>query len=151
VNFPLHAKFDTFPTLSIFLPLFPHCLAAPSKPSSVTTVMSSTMPLPVHSLPSGLSCGCPVHTPLCRMVKSSVLFAPSIICSALCCFSPLCRLATGSKHSTLLCTCRIIFPARQLAPPARMSLFTAPHPHMSTYVFLAVFDIPTSPHKLLTN
>jgi hypothetical protein len=94
-----------FPHYQIFLPLFPRSLVAPSKSSSVTTVVSSTIPPPVHSLPPmGLSCGCPAHTPLRRMVKSSVLFAPSIICSALCYFMPLCQLATGLKHSTLLCT-----------------------------------------------
>jgi hypothetical protein len=106
LTFPLRIKSDIFPTLSKKSHLFPHSLTAPSKLSSVTIVVSSTMPPPVHSLPPvGLSCGCPTHTHLHRMIMSSVLFAPSIICSALCCFRPLCRLATGLKHSTLLCTC----------------------------------------------
>jgi hypothetical protein len=95
-----------FPHCQFFLPLFPCSLATPSKPSSVTMVVSSTMPPPMHSLPPvESSCGCPIHTCLHREVKPSVLFAPSIICSALYYFSPLCRLATRSKHSTLLRTC----------------------------------------------
>jgi hypothetical protein len=94
------------PHCQIFLPLFPRSLVEASKLSSVIMVMSLTMPPPVHSLPPvGSSCGCPAHTPLRKMVKSSVLFAPSIICSALYCFRPLCHLATTSKHSTLLHTC----------------------------------------------
>jgi hypothetical protein len=104
-TFPLRIKSNTFSTLSIFLPLFPRSLATPSEPSSVTTVGSSTMPPPMHSLSLvGSSCGCLVYTPLHRTVKTSVLFAPSIICFTLCCFRPLCRLATGSKGSTPLCT-----------------------------------------------
>jgi hypothetical protein len=64
--------------------LFLHSLATPSKPSSVTTVVSSTLMPPVHSLPLvGSSSRCPIHTPLRRMVKPSVLFAPSIICFTL--------------------------------------------------------------------
>jgi hypothetical protein len=103
-TFSLCIKSDTFPTLSKFSPFFSRSLAAPSKPSSVTTVVSSTMPPPVHSLPPvGSSCGCPAHTHLCRMVKPSVLFALSIICSALCYFMPLCRLATSSKQWYLRC------------------------------------------------
>jgi hypothetical protein len=78
--FPLRVKSDTFPTLSIFSPLFSHCLAAPSKLSSVTTTVSLTMLPPVHSLPPmGSSCGCPAYTPLRKIVKPSVLFTPSII------------------------------------------------------------------------
>jgi hypothetical protein len=73
LTFPLHVKSDTFPTLSIFSPLFARSLAAPSRPSSVTMVMSLTMPPPVHSLPPVVSsCGCPTHTPLRRMLKLSV-------------------------------------------------------------------------------
>jgi hypothetical protein len=34
---------------------------------------------------------------------------------------------------------------------ARMSLFTVPHPHMSTCMLSVVFAIPTFPHKLSTN
>jgi hypothetical protein len=95
-----------FPHCQKKLPLFPCSLVAPSKMSNVTTVMSSTMPPPMHSLPLvGSSYGCHAHTPLRRMVKPSVLFALSIICSALNYFRPLCRLATGSKHSKLLRTC----------------------------------------------
>jgi hypothetical protein len=95
-TFPLSVKSNTFPTLSNFSPLFPRTLAAPLKLSSVTTVVSSIMPPLVHSLPLvALSCGCPAHTPLIRIVKPSVLFTPSIICSALCCFRPLCWLITG--------------------------------------------------------
>jgi hypothetical protein len=95
-----------FPHCQIFLPLFPRSLAALPKLSSMTTVVSSTMPPPMHSLPPvGLSCRCPAHTPLRKMAKPSVLFAPSIICSAPYCFKPLCRLTTRSKHSTLLRTC----------------------------------------------
>jgi hypothetical protein len=94
-----------FPHCQFFLPLFPRSLATPSEPSSVTTVGSSTMPPPMHSLSLvGSSCGCLVYTPLHRTVKTSVLFAPSIICFTLCCFRPLCRLATGSMGSTPLCT-----------------------------------------------
>jgi hypothetical protein len=114
--------------------------------------MSSTMSLPVHSLPPvGSSCGCPTHTPLYRMIKPSVLFAPSIMCNAFCYFRPLCWLATGLKHSTLLRTYLIAFLVRQSAPPACMLLFTVSRPHMSTYAFSVVFAIRTSPHKLLTN
>jgi hypothetical protein len=103
--FPLRVKYDTFLTLSIFLPLCPHSLATPSKPSSVKMVMSLTVPPLVHSLPPvGSSCGCPAHTPLYRTVKLCVVFAPSMICSALYCFRPLCWLITGWKHSTLLHT-----------------------------------------------
>jgi hypothetical protein len=105
-TFPLRVKSDTFSHCQKFSSLFPRSLAAPSKSSSVTTVVSSTMPPPVHYLPPvGLSCGCLAHTPLRRMVNLSVLFAPSILCSTLCCFRPLCRVTTGSKHSTLLRTC----------------------------------------------
>jgi hypothetical protein len=69
-TFPLLVKSDTFPTLSNFLSFFPRSLAAPSKPSSVTTVVSLTMPPPVHSLPPvGSSCVCPTHTSLRKMVK----------------------------------------------------------------------------------
>jgi hypothetical protein len=76
-TFLLRMKSDTFPTLSNFLPLFPRSLAAPTKPSIVTMAVSSTMPPLAHSLPLvGLSCGCPAHTPLCKKVKPSVLFAP---------------------------------------------------------------------------
>jgi hypothetical protein len=95
-----------FPYCQKISPLFPHSLDTPSKLFSVTMAMSSIMPPPVNSLPPmGSSYGCPVHTPLRRMVKPSVLFVPSIICSAPCYFWPLRWLATGSKHSTLLRTC----------------------------------------------
>jgi hypothetical protein len=89
-NFPLCIKSDTFTTLSKNSHLFPRSLAAPSKSSSVTTVVSSTMPPPMNSLlPVESSCGCLVHTPLRRTVKPSVLFALPIICSALHYFRPL--------------------------------------------------------------
>jgi hypothetical protein len=54
-TFPLCMKSDTFPILSIFLPLFPCCLAAPLKPSVVTTAMSSTMPPPANLELTGTS------------------------------------------------------------------------------------------------
>jgi hypothetical protein len=64
-TFPLRVKSDTFSHCQIFSTLFPRSL---------------TMPHAAHSLPPvGLPCGCPVHTPLCRMVKPSILFAPLII------------------------------------------------------------------------
>jgi hypothetical protein len=104
-TFPLRVKSDIFPHCQKNSPLFLRSLAAPSKPSSVTTVVSSTMPPLMHSLPPvGLSCGCPAHTTLHRMIKPSILFAPSIICSALYYFRPLCQLAIGSMHFTLLRT-----------------------------------------------
>jgi hypothetical protein len=79
-TFLLRVKSDTFSTLSKKSPLFPRNLAAPSKSSSVTTVVSSTMTPPVHFFPPvGSSCECPTHTPLCRTVKPSAPFAPSII------------------------------------------------------------------------
>jgi hypothetical protein len=87
-----------FPHCQIFLPLFPCSLATPSKLPCVTMAVSSTMAHPVHSLPPvGSSCGNPVHTPLRRTVKPSILFAPSKICFALYCFRPLCRLAIGQR------------------------------------------------------
>jgi hypothetical protein len=79
-TFSLCVKYDTFPTLSIFSPLFTRSLAAPSKSSSVTTTVSSTMLPPAHSFPPmGSSCRCPAHTPLCITVNPSALFTPSII------------------------------------------------------------------------
>jgi hypothetical protein len=78
-TFPLRVKSDTFSTLLIFSPLSPDSLAAPLKPSSVTTVVSSTTPPPTRfSPPVGSSCGCLIPTPLCKTVKLSALFAPSI-------------------------------------------------------------------------
>jgi hypothetical protein len=56
-TFPLRVKSDTFPTLSYFSPLFLRNLATPSKSSSATMAMSSTMPPPAHYLPPvGSSC-----------------------------------------------------------------------------------------------
>jgi hypothetical protein len=50
-TFSLRIKSDTFSTLSIFLLMSPHSLAAPSKLSSATMVMGSTTPPLVHSSP----------------------------------------------------------------------------------------------------
>jgi hypothetical protein len=79
-TFPLRVKSNTFSTLSYFSHLFSHSLTTSSNSSSVTMVVSSTMPPPAHSLPPlRSSYGCPTHTAIHRTVKSSALFAPSII------------------------------------------------------------------------
>jgi hypothetical protein len=77
LTFCLQVKSDTFSTLSIFLPLSPYSLAAPSKLFSATTAVSSTMPPLKHSLPlMGWFYGYPAPTTLRRTVKPSVLFTP---------------------------------------------------------------------------
>jgi hypothetical protein len=59
-TFILRVKSDTFSTLSIFLSLSTHNLAAPSKLFSATTVVSSTTPPLEHSSPlMRWFCGCP--------------------------------------------------------------------------------------------
>jgi hypothetical protein len=95
-TFPLRVKSDTFSTLSIFSLMSPHSLATPSKPSSVIMVVSLiTLPLGHSSPPMGYFCGCLVHTLLCRIVKPSASFTPSIICCISYFFKLLFRLATG--------------------------------------------------------
>jgi hypothetical protein len=95
-TFPLHVKSDTLSTLSHFSLMSPHSLAALSKPSSATMVVSSiTPPLTHSSSPKGYFCGCLVPTLLRRTVKPNTSFAPLIICRVRCFFRLLFRLATG--------------------------------------------------------
>jgi hypothetical protein len=95
-TFPLHAKSDTFSTLSHFSLMSPHSLAAPSKQSSVTMAVSSiTPPLTHSSPPKGYFYECLVPTLLHKTVKPNVSFAPSIIWCVPCSFRLLFWLATG--------------------------------------------------------
>jgi hypothetical protein len=95
-TFPLLVKSDTFSTLSIFLLIFPHSLAALSKPSSATmTVSLITPPLTHSSPPKGFFYECLVPTLHRRTVKPSASSVPSIICCAPYFFRFLFRLATG--------------------------------------------------------
>jgi hypothetical protein len=74
-----------FLVCQIFLLMFPHNLAAPSKPSSAMMDVSSITPPLTHSLlRKGSLCGCLIPTLLCRLVKLSASSTPSIICCVPC-------------------------------------------------------------------
>jgi hypothetical protein len=100
-TFPLRVKSDTFSLCHIFSLMFPHRLAAPSKPSSAIMAMSSITPPLVHSSPpKGFFYGCLVPTLHHGVVKPSASSAPLIICCAPCSFMLPFQLATGKKGST---------------------------------------------------
>jgi hypothetical protein len=95
-TFSLHVKSDTFSLYQKKSLIFPHSLAAPSKPSNATMVVSSiTPPLAHSSPPKGFFCGYLVPPLHHRTVKSSTSSTPSIICCAPCFFRLLFHLVTG--------------------------------------------------------
>jgi hypothetical protein len=72
-----------FPLCQKNLLMSQHNLAAPSKPSSTTMVVSSiTSPLMYSLPPKGYFCGCLALTVFHRMVKPSTSSAPLVICCA---------------------------------------------------------------------
>jgi hypothetical protein len=90
-----------FYTLSIFLLMSPYSLAAPSKLSNATMVVSSITPPLMHSSPpKGYFCGCLIPTLLRITVNPNASSAPLVICCAPCFFRLLFQLATGKKGST---------------------------------------------------
>jgi hypothetical protein len=95
-TFPLCVKSDTFSTLSKKSLMLPHNLAAPSKLSSATLVVSLVTPPLTHSSPpKGFFCGFLVPTLHRGTVNPSASSVPSIICCAPCFFKLLFRLASG--------------------------------------------------------
>lgn len=140
------------PLYHIFLPLSKLSSLAAYEASNATMAVSSTMLAldSFFSLTVSLY-GCPVPTPLLRMVRLSACFVPLITSCALCSFRPAFLLPFGSRLFTPPHISSTVTPPKPFNTTHPILLSTVPIPPTPTYEFLVATATPTYPPPPPTN